>query len=145
MRQPAYLLDTTVLIDHAKGHPDGVAVLARVFEESGELYTCDVVTSEALSGGDEEERGVIGRLLDALEYVAIDPEAARWAGERRRELAAQGFRHPIADALISAAAWHLGAVVVTRNAADFEPFGVSVLGYGTPSQARAGTKRGSTA
>jgi predicted nucleic acid-binding protein len=138
-------LDTTVLIDHAKGHPDGVAVLARVFEESAALYTCDVVTSEALSGGDEEERGVIGRLLDALEYVAIDPVGARWAGEQRRRLALQGYRHPLADALIAATAWGLDAVVVTRNAADFQRFGVPVMGYGDPPQARAGTKRGSTA
>jgi predicted nucleic acid-binding protein len=145
VNRSAYLLDTTVLIDHAKGHRDGVAVLARIFEETTQLYTCDVVTSEALSGGDEEERGVIGRLLDALEYVAIDPEGARWAGERRRELAASGFRHALADALIAATAWRLDAVVVTRNSADFEPFGVPVLGYGVPPQARAGTKRGSTA
>jgi predicted nucleic acid-binding protein len=139
VRRPAYLLDTTLLIDHAKGHPDGVSVLARVFEETAELYTCDVVTSEALSGGDEEERRVIGRLLDALEFVSVDPEGARWAGEQRRRLALQGFRHPLADALVAATAWRLDAVVVTRNAADFERFGVTVLGYGAPPQARAGT------
>jgi len=141
--KPAYLLDTTVLIDHAKGRPDGVAVLARLFAEASELYSCDVVTSESLSGGVPAERALIARLLDALEYVAIDPEAARWAGDRRRELRTAGRRSPLGDALIAAVAWRMDATVVTRNAADFERFGVPVLVYGD-FQAREGTKRGST-
>jgi predicted nucleic acid-binding protein len=151
----AYLLDTTVLIDHAKGRRDGVDVLGRLFAETGALFTCDVVSSEAVSGGLTEERDVIIRLLDALEYVAIDPEAARWSGDRRRELRAAGRRAPLADALIAATAWRLDATIVTRNAADFEHLGVPVLGYGMPAppapsaagpprQAKPGTKRGST-
>ena len=140
----AYLLDTTVLIDHAKGTSDGVAVLAHVFAESNQIYTCDVVTSESLSGGHPEERHLIKRLLEALEYIAIDPVAARWAGDQRRSLRAAGRRSPLGDALIAATAWRMDATIVTRNAADFEPFGVRVLGYGDPPPANAGTKRGST-
>ncbi|MFV2062087.1 MAG: type II toxin-antitoxin system VapC family toxin [Chloroflexota bacterium] len=139
-----YLLDTTVLIDHARGFADGVEILERLFAETSHLYTCDIVTAEALSGGDATERAVISRLLDALEYLAIDPDGARWAGRRRQELRSKGRRHPLADALIAAAAWRVGATVVTRNAADLERFGVPVLGYGRGRQTNAGTKRGST-
>jgi predicted nucleic acid-binding protein len=128
-----YVLDTTLLIDHVHGHPDGVAMLAQLFEETGDLYTCAVVTCEALSKGDPLERQAIATLLDALEYVGLDPEAARWAGERRRALSADGSRHPVADALIAATAWRLDAIVVTRNAADFARFGVPVLAYGGAS------------
>lgn len=138
-----YLLDTTLIIDHAKAHAEGTALLARLFEETSELFTCDIVAAEALSGGDEPEQRAIANLLDALEYVALDPSGARWAGRRRRELARAGDRHPVADALIAATARAIGATVVTRNASDFERFGVPVLGYGAP-QANAGTKRGST-
>ncbi len=140
----SYLLDTTLIIDHVKAHPEGTAMLARLFEETSALYTCDVITSEALSGGDDPERRAILNLLDALEYVALDPIGARWAGIRRRELARSGHRHPLADALIAATAKGIGATVVTRNASDFERFGVPVLGYGEQGQASAGTKRGST-
>ncbi len=84
-----YLLDTTLLIDHATGRADGVEVIARLLAETGELYSCDVTTSEALSGGPPEQRQHIRRFLDALEYLAIDAEDARWAGDRRRELRAQ--------------------------------------------------------
>lgn len=80
----------------------------------------------------------------ALEYLAVDPHGARWAGRRRRELRSSGQRHPLADALIAAAAWRAGATVVTRNSADLKRLGVPVLGYGNAGQARAGTKRGST-
>lgn len=124
-----YLIDTTLLIDHAKGRREGVAMLARLFEETGRLYTCDIVSCEALSGGVPVERGLITRLLDALEYLAIDPKGARWAGDRRRELRAQGRRSPLGDSLIAAVAWQMGATVVTRNPRDFERFGIPVLGY----------------
>ena len=127
-----YLLDTTLLIDHATGRADGIEVIGRLFAETGELYSCDITTSEALSGGPPEERQFIMRFLDALEYLAIDPDGARWAGDRRRELRARGRRAPLGDSLIAAVAWRMDATVVTRNPRDFEPFGIKVLGYGEP-------------
>ena len=131
-----YLLDTTLLIDHATGRRDGVEMVARLFAETGDLYSCDITTSEALAGGPPEERQLIGRFLDALEYRTIDPDGARWAGDRRRELRPAGQRSPLGDALIAAVAWSMDATVVTRNPRDFEPFGVKVLGYGEPIQRR---------
>jgi len=128
----AYLLDTTLLIDYSKGHADGMRMLDRLFEETGLLYTCDVVACEALSGGVPRERIAITRLLDALEYVAIDPGGARHAGDSRRELREAGRRSPLGDSLIAALAWGMDATIVTRNPRDFEPFGVKVLGYGEP-------------
>ncbi len=133
-----YLLDTTVLIDHINGFPPGTGILARLFEQSAELFTCDVVACESLSRGDAEERRLVRSLLDALEYVATGPDAARWAGERRRECIARGVRKPaVADALIAGLGWQLGATVVTRNARDFESFGLPVLGYDPPPAAAA--------
>ena len=76
-------------------------------------------------------REAVRRLLDALEYVAVDPEAARWAGERRAERVAGGSRRHLGDALIAGLAWRLGATIVTRNPRDFEAYGVPVLGYAT--------------
>ena len=124
----SYLLDTTIIVQHVNGDPAALRMVRRLFEETGDLYTCDVVTCEAMSGGSDEERRDTARLLDALEYVAIDPEGARWAGAKRLELA-QSSRRGVGDALIAATAWRLGATVVTRNAADFERFGVPVLEY----------------
>ncbi len=128
-----YLLDTTVIIDHINGYPPGVEILQSLFEKTSELFTCDVVTCEALSRGDAKAVAAARRLLEALEYVALAPDGARWAGDRRRERIESGRRKPsTTDALIAALAHSLDATVVTRNAADFAAFDVPVLGYEQP-------------
>jgi predicted nucleic acid-binding protein len=124
-----YLLDSTLLIDHANGDAPAAALLGRLFEEGHELYTCDVVTCETLSRGTDEDRRHLRTLLDALEYVATSPEAARWAGESRRQRHLAGERRALADALIAGIAHTLGATVVTRNRPDFERQGIAVLTY----------------
>ena len=124
-----YLLDTTLLIDHANGHPAATALLRRLYEEGGELFTCDVVVCEALSGGTDEQRDVIGRLLRPLDYVATDPDTARVAGAARLERRQQGGRLGLGDALIASVARGLDATIVTRNRPDFARQGASVLEY----------------
>jgi predicted nucleic acid-binding protein len=84
--------------------------------------------AEALSKGTDAEIAGIGALLDALEYVATTPEAARWAGASRRRLRRTSPR-TLGDAIIAGVAWQQDAVVVTRNPRDFEIQGVRVLGY----------------
>ncbi len=129
----SYLLDTTLVIDHAEGYAPAVELLERLFSATGDLYTCDVVTCEALSKGDALAISVRRTLLDALEFVALAPKGARWAGEARRRRIEAGRPKPgTTDALIAAVAHSLGATVVTRNARDFEAFDVPVLGYGDP-------------
>lgn len=131
----SYVLDTTFVIDHVDGYGPAVQLLGRLFEETSSLFTCDVVTCEALSKGDEEELALKRILLDALEFVALAPEGARWAGDQRRIRRQVARRVPsTTDALIAALAKSLGATVVTRNAKDFEAFDVAVLGYGQPPE-----------
>jgi predicted nucleic acid-binding protein len=127
-----YLLDTTVLVDHALGAHGASDLLLALFGETGEIYTCDAVVAEALSGGDDVERAVIERLIAALEYVSTGPDAARWAGDARRRRGRTSPRR-LADALVAGAAWSLGATIVTRNPRDFEGLGIPVRAYGPPT------------
>jgi predicted nucleic acid-binding protein len=122
-----YLLDTTLLIDHAHGRPGSAELLESLFSEPNDLYTCDVVVTEALSGGSDDERRVIQALIRVLEYVSTHPDAAVWAADARR--GKQTSPRSLADSLIGAVAWSLDAIVVTRNPKDFERLGVAVLGY----------------
>jgi predicted nucleic acid-binding protein len=46
-----YLLDTTLIIDHANGYEPAMRTLNDLYERGAELFTCDVVICEALSGG----------------------------------------------------------------------------------------------
>jgi predicted nucleic acid-binding protein len=124
-----YLLDTTLVIDHAHGYEPAMALLHRLYEEGAELFTCDVVVCEALSGGTDEHRAVVARLLQALDYVATDPDAARSAGAARLQRHRSGAMLGLGDALIAAVARGLDATVVTRNRPDFERQGASVLAY----------------
>lgn len=124
-----YLLDTTLLADHANGYAPAVALLEKLYEDGAELFTCDVVTCEALSGGSDDHLSSISALLAPLEFVATTPGAARWAGESRLRRHRQGGKLGIGDALIAAVAIDLGATVVTRNRPDFERQGIEVLEY----------------
>lgn len=124
-----YLLDSTLLIDHANRDPAALAMLRGLFEDGHELYTCDVVTCETLSFGDPTDLRYVEALLDALEYVATSPAAARQAGASRRARHRTGGKRAVGDALIAGIAVELGAVVVTRNGRDFDREGVQVLGY----------------
>jgi predicted nucleic acid-binding protein len=124
-----YLLDSTLLIDHANRDPAALGMLRSLFEEGHELYTCDVVTCEALSFGDSGDLHHLESLLDALEYVALSPPAARWAGASRRARHRTGGKRAVGDALIAGLAVELEAVVVTRNVRDFDQQGVRTLEY----------------
>lgn len=124
-----YLLDTTLVIDHVNGHEPANALLVRLYQEGHELFTCDVVVCEALSGGTDEQRAALTRLLDALDFVATDPSASRAAGSARLQRRQAGGRLGLGDALIAAVARGLGATIVTRNRPDVERQGASVLSY----------------
>lgn len=124
-----YLLDTTLIADHAHGYRPAMELLHRLFEQGGELYTCDVVVCESLSGGSDEHLAAVARLLGPLEYVATDPAAASRAGDARLHRHRSGGKLGLGDALIAAVADGLGATVVTRNRPDFERQGIKVLTY----------------
>jgi len=123
-----YLLDTTLLIDHAHGRPEALALVEWLFSQTNDLYTCDVIVAEALSRGDRAEVAAITALIDALEYVSTSPDAARRAGDDRRQRSVTSHRS-LPDAIIAGVAWSLDLTVVTRNAKDFEKLSVPVLAY----------------
>jgi len=124
-----YLLDSTLLIDHANRDEPAAKLLERLYSDGHELFTCDVVTCETLSRGDASHLRYLRALLDALEYVATSPGAARRAAEARHARRLAGGKLGLGDALIAGVAADLGATIITRNRPDFERQGIPVLTY----------------
>ena len=124
-----YLLDSTVLIDHANRDVDAMRLVRSLIEAGHDLFTCDVVTCEALSKGDAGDVRHVEALLDALEYVSTTPAAARRAGTARRERHTAGGTRALGDALLAGIAFELNAIVVTRNGRDFVRQGIETLEY----------------
>ena len=123
-----YLLDTTLLIDHARGRPSALVVVRELFSQPNDLCVCDAVVAEACSGGSDEQLEAIKALIGAVEYLSTHPDAAAWAGTSRRRLRRTSPRR-LGDSIIAGVAWFMDAIVVTRNPADFEIQGVRVLAY----------------
>lgn len=63
----------------------------------------------------------------ASRLLALTPAIARRWGIASGELLRKGSPTSMADGLIAATALELGYPVATRNVADFEPFGVSLI------------------
>ena len=123
-----YVLDTTLLIDVAHGVPAARTVFAALFEEPNDLYTCDVVTAEALSGGTDEQRVTSGGFSTPSNTSQPPPTPLATRPKRVGDVARRATARS-GDALIGGVAWFLDATVITRNPDDFIAQGIPVLTY----------------
>lgn len=119
------LLDTTVLIDFLRGRPVVDAVTARV-RSGDELYVSPIGIEELYRGLREAERPDASRLIAGLRLASLTKEAARQAGEWRREHSERGVTLSQADCLVAASAWSVGAILATGNPKDFPMTGIAV-------------------
>lgn len=118
-----YILDTNVIADRFKRHPQVLQRLTQAGEAGHVLGLCDPVRYEVLRGLLKVKavhklqlfQGRIAPLLDHLPLTAADWERAAelWAQMRN-----QGKQLSDADLLIASLAQRLNAVVVTSDA-DF--------------------------
>lgn len=124
-----FLLDTSVLIDHLRGH-DGALQAVSQAAGRGERLICSVVTKvEVLAGVRPGEEAATRMLLDALDWVAVSDVLAERAGD----LAARYLRsHPGVDPvdfIIAATTEEMGATLWTRNVKHFPMFPELVAPY----------------
>jgi predicted nucleic acid-binding protein len=116
------LVDTSILIDHLRGDTDARRVLAGAVTDDQRLV-CSVLTKvEVLAGMRPDEEPATRRLLDALEWIAVDDVIAEHAG-----LLANTYlrSHPGVDPVdyvIAATALQHDAPLWTRNVKHFPMF-----------------------
>ncbi len=114
------LADTDVLIDFLVGVQPVKDQIAD-FIKAEHLQTTAVTCFELLSGADESKRGdAVRRLLDALNVLPLDREAARHAADVRRKLARKGEAIGMGDSLIAGIALAHSLPLFTRNKAHFQ-------------------------
>ncbi len=111
--RPAYLLDSTVLIDHLRGIDEATKWLRRL--RDGEAVISVITRAEVLCGGTEEESLAAYELCEQFECLPLTKDVATRAADLRRK---NGWKLP--DALQAAAALRIGLKLVTRNSRDFD-------------------------
>lgn len=123
------VLDSTFVIDHLKGDPRARERWHRMFEEGDQPVVTEVVVCEVRTGLREADEPILERFLVPTEFVQPGRETATLAGQWRADVRDSGRTLGLPDALIAAAAFHLGGGVVTRNVRDFALTPVRVETY----------------
>jgi predicted nucleic acid-binding protein len=123
------VLDSTFVIDHLRGDASARTRWRRMFEEGDQPVVTEVIVCEVRSGLRAADESILERFLLPTEFVQPGRETAMLAGRWREELRGTGHILGLPDALIAAAAFHLGGGVVTRNVRDFAITPVRVETY----------------
>lgn len=113
------LVDTTVAIDHLRGHEPAVALLIGLLESEEPLLASEVVRFELLAGVRPHEMPDLELFFEALLWVPIDEEIARVSGELAREYRAAHTGIDTADYLIAGTALVLQGELLTTNTKHF--------------------------
>ncbi len=125
-----YLLDTNVLSEAIKSHPNE-RMLEHLSEHDEELATCSIVWHELSFGATRlaasKKRRAIESYLDEavrriLPILPYDQEAATWHAKERARLSKRGRPPSAADGQIAAIASVNELIVVTANVKDFRRF-----------------------
>lgn len=114
-----YLLDTTVLIDTLNDKLNRKALLMELVEAGHILACCPINIAEVYAGMRPKEEPATRQLLDSLEYYTISREAARRAGELKREYMRKGTTVRLTDLMIAAVAIEEHLTLITDNVKDF--------------------------
>jgi predicted nucleic acid-binding protein len=113
------LLDTTVAIDHLRGTPAAVGLLADLLEADDPVLASEVVRFELLAGVRADEMEALERFFAALSWVPVAEDIARAAGSLASQYRGAFSGIDDADYLIAATALVLDAELLTTNVRHF--------------------------
>ncbi len=113
------VVDTSVLIDHLRGHPPAVACLRDSIANGSELWSVAVVRTEVLAGARPSELPRTHALLDSLRWLDVTIELADAAGALARPWLRSHSHVDTVDHLVAAATEHLEAILLTQNVRHF--------------------------
>jgi predicted nucleic acid-binding protein len=131
------LLDTCAVSELTRPTPNADVIAAMSASSGEDLFLSVLTIGELAHGvarlGHGKRRRELEAWLGALErdyadrILGIDVETARLCGEAAAEAQSEGRTIPAVDGLIAATARRHGLRVMTRNRADFEAAGATVI------------------
>ncbi len=113
------LLDTTFLIDILNDRRGRADLMERLILERNTLGCCAINVAEVYAGLRPSEARKTETLLRQLEYVPIQWEAAKLAGDLKREWTGKGQTLSLTDLTIAAVCLTEGFKLVTDNRKHF--------------------------
>jgi hypothetical protein len=117
-----YVVDTSVLVDHLRGHRAATELLLKLVKRRHELWSVTLVRTEIIAGMRPSEVESTRALLARLRWLDVSIPLADLAGT----LASRFLRsHPgidVADYVVAAATQTLGARLLTCNVKHFPMF-----------------------
>ena len=130
-----YLVDTNVICEPTRPQPSVQLVDWLSKQASVKLSAVSLIEIEfgigRLARGAKQDRltrwfeGLL--VAQGIEVIPVDAAVARRAGRLKQLAESSGRPRPILDLIIAASAQVTGAVVATRNVADFDGLGVALL------------------
>jgi predicted nucleic acid-binding protein len=116
---PTLLLDTTFLIDVLNDRRGRADLMERMILEQHTLACCAINVAEVYVGLRASEARETETLLRQLAYVPIRWEAAKLAGDLKREWARQGHTLTLTDTTVAAVCLTENLTLVTDNRKHF--------------------------
>lgn len=113
------MVDTSLLVDHLRGHAGAVACLDGANERGDELWSVPVVRTEVLVGVRATESDAMWALFDVFRWLDVTTELADAAGELAARYRRSHSGIDIVDYLVAAATQRLEATLLTRNVRHF--------------------------
>lgn len=113
------LLDTTIAIDHLRGHRRATELLERLTVEGEPLLASELSRFELLAGMRPDELDPTELFMGALTWVPVDEEIVRLAGSLAAEYRRSHTGIDAIDYLIAATATVIGADLLTTNVRHF--------------------------
>lgn len=116
------LLDTPVLVDHLRGDDRAVALLSRLLQADESVWAATPTRTEILAGIRPAEQEPMTRLFALISWIDIDVAIADAAGEFALRYRRSHSGIDTTDYLIAAAAYSIGADLLTLNVRHFPMF-----------------------
>ena len=117
-----WVIDSSVTVDHLRGHAEATRVLGAALEEGTEFWSSCVVRTEIWAGSRAKEEQSIGALFAQLRWQAVDEQIADRAGALARRYIKSHSGIDTADYLVAATAIVLVADLKTQNIKHFPMF-----------------------